>query len=1020
MSQHRAARFLGTVLLALWAWTAGSASLLSQTRPTPTDLTAYLGSKVATVEFKTLQTDGSTRMASESDKLMAAVPLKDGDVLTSQKLHAAIQALYATGKFANIEVLASRLSQGQLGLTFLTQANFFVGSINVTGEPKPPSANQLANATKLGLGELFDPTGLHLSIERMKNVLEDNGYYGATVTADYEENPDTQQVNLFFNVVPGNQALVGKVTVKGDPGMGAEEIENVSHMHPGDPVTPAKITRALTKLRKKYQKGKRLESQVSITQRVYRPANNTVDFEFQVVRGPSVEISVEGTHLSKGQIKKYIPVYEESAVDDDLLNEGKKNLKDYLQTEGFFDANVTYTKKQNPANTQVSIVYDVDRGSRHKFTSLKIVGNKYFDEDTIRERMQVAPSSLLLYYGRFSQTMLNGDLDAIRALYTTNGFRAAKIDGQVIDDCNKNRDDICVVVHIDEGTQTLVKSLSIEGNVSFPDEQIRDIVSTTEGQPYSEFNVSTDRESIANFYFNHGFPDVKLDVFADPDPQEVTRMKVRYMITEGTQQYIRQVIVSGAEHTRPYVIDREMTIAPNQPLSQLDMLETQKKLYDLGIFSQVNVAIQNPEGTLPDKNVLVQVEEARRYTFTYGFGFEAQTGDTGNVCLNSTNNGGQTVSCNPQGRTGASPRFSFDVTRINFLGRDHTVLLKTVIGRLQQRGLVSYEAPHWFNNADKTLTFDAFYDKTQDVNTFTAERLEGSTQVKHIVNRGTTLLYRFTYRRVSVDTNTLQVSSDQIPLLSKPVRVGFPSITFIRDTRDNPITSTRGTYTTADLSVAARYFGSQASFSKFLVQNSTYYQLNKNAKADRRWVLARSTQIGVELPFGSVAQDFLPLPERFYTGGANSNRAFALNQAGPRDLQTGFPIGGGGVFVNNIELRTPPIDLPFIQDNLSAVFFHDMGNVFDTPHDMFHSFFKVRQNNAASCLDVNNPNASCDFSYMAHALGTGLRYKTPIGPVRFDMGYTLNPTIFPVRTTSPPHAESLKHFNFVISIGQTF
>src|SRR6185312_15323368 len=168
----------------------------------------------------TLQTDGSTRMASESDKLMAAVPLKDGDVLTSQKLHAAIQALYATGKFSNIEVLASRLSQEQLALTFLTQANFFVGSISVTGEPKPPTANQLANATKLGLGELFDPAALPLSIERMKNVLEDNGYYGATVTGDYEENPDTQQVNLFFNVVAGNQALVGKVTVKGDPGMG--------------------------------------------------------------------------------------------------------------------------------------------------------------------------------------------------------------------------------------------------------------------------------------------------------------------------------------------------------------------------------------------------------------------------------------------------------------------------------------------------------------------------------------------------------------------------------------------------------------------------------------------------------------------------------------------------------------------------------------------------------------------------------------------------------------------------------
>jgi len=1019
VSLHRAARTLGTILLAICGWMASSTSLLSQTPSAPSGLETYLGSKISTIEFKSRQPDQSTKTSPESGKLAAAIPLKDGEILTSQNLHAGIQALYATGRFANIEVTAVKTPDGGVALAFVTEPNFFVGSVNVQGEPRPPSANQLANATKLELGELFDRSVLSQAIDRLKRVLEDNGYYRAAVNVDYEQNSETQQVNLFFNVIPGDQALVGKVTVQGDAGMGKEEVENASHMHPGDKVTPAKVTRALTKLRKKYQKGKRLESQVSLVQRVYNPTNNTVDFAFQIQRGPKVEISVEGTRLRQGLIKKYVPVYEENAVDDDLLNEGKKNLKDYLQTEGYFDATVNYTRHEDKAAQQVSVIYDIDRGSRHKFTSLKVSGNKYFDEDTIRERMQIAPSSLLLFYGRFSQSMLNGDLEAVRALYITNGFRSAKVDGHVDDDCNGRHGDICVDVQISEGPQTLVESLSIEGNKSFPDEELRDLVSTTDGQPYSEFNVSTDRESIASFYFNRGFPNVKFEAFADPDPKEPARMKVRYVITEGTQQFIRQVMVTGAEHTRPYVIDRELTIAPGQPLSQIEILETQKKLYDLGIFSEVNVAIQNPEGSLPDKNVLVEVEEAKRYTFTYGFGFEAQTGDTSN-CLSSSTNGGQTVTCSPQGATGASPRFSFDVTRINFLGRDHTVLLKTVLGRLQQRGLISYEAPHWFNNADKTLTFDGFYDKTQDVTTFTAEREEASAQVRHIVNKGTTLLYGLTYRRVRVDASTLQVSQDQIPLLSKPVRVGFPNITFIRDTRDNPITSTRGTYTTADFSVASSIFGSQSSYAKILVQNSTYYQLNKNAKVDRRWVLARSTQIGVEEPFGSPDQAFLPLPERFYSGGANSNRAFAINQAGPRDLQTGFVLGGGALFVNNIELRTPPIDLPFVDDNISLVFFHDMGNAFDSAHHMFKSLFKVSQSNVSECEDVNNPNAGCDFNYIAHALGTGLRYKTPIGPIRFDLGYTLNPGVFPVRTTTPPHFETLPHFTFVFSIGQTF
>lgn len=1017
MSQPCAARLLRLILLAIWGVSALSVSGLSQTAETSgsAGLFGYLGSKVSSIEFRIHDAN-----ASEPQKLLAAMPLKPGDILTSRKLHASIQALYGTGRFAKIEVEAVRSSSTEIGLIFVSEPNYFIGSINVEGAPKPPSASQLANATKLELGELFDQSGVAMALERIKTVLQDNGYYRAAVSVEHKLNPETQQADLLFTVGPSDQALIGKVSVTGDAGMPDEAVQDAARLHPGDPVTPARVTRALQRLRKKFQKQKRLESQVSLVERHYNPDKNTVDYVFHIERGPQVEVSVEGMRMRSGLIKKFVPIYEENAVDDDLLNEGNRNLKDYLETEGFFDAKVTHEQKIDPATKRLSVVYQVDRGERHKFTTLKVTGNKYFDEETVRERMQMAPSSLLLYYGRFNQTMAKEDVESIKSLYVTNGFRAVKVEDQIRDDCQGKSGDICVMINITEGPQTLVQSLAIEGVQSFSADEIRDLVSTTEGQPYSEFNVGVDRESVASFYFNRGFPDIRLEAFADPDPKTPNRVNVRYQITEGQQQFVKQVLVTGAEHTRPYIIQRELSVSAGKPLSQLDMLETQRKLYDLGIFSEVNVAIQNPQGFLTEKNVLVDVEEAKRYTFTYGFGFEAQTGDTGNVCLTSTSNGGQTTTCNPQGRTGASPRFSFDVTRINFLGRDHTVLLKTVLGRLQQRGLLSYEAPHWFSSPDKTLTFTGFYDKTQDVNTFTAERLEGSAQVRHIVNKGTTLLYRFTYRRVSVDTSTLQVSTDQIPLLSKPVRVGFPSITFIRDTRDNPITSTRGTYTTADLNVASMIFGSQSSFAKALIQNSTYYQLNKSARLDRRWVLARSTQVGVEEPFGSPSQAFLPLPERFYTGGANSNRAFAINQAGPRDLQTGFPLGGGALFVNNIELRTPPIDLPFIQDNLSAVIFHDMGNVFDTPSHMFENLFKARQNNVDSCKDATNPNAGCDFNYVAHSIGGGLRYRTPIGPIRVDMGYTLNPTVFPVRTTTPAHFETLRHFNFVFSIGQTF
>ena len=132
----------------------------------------------------------------------------------------------------------------------------------------------------------------------------------------------------------------------------------------------------------------------------------------------------------------------------------------------------------------------------------------------------------------------------------------------------------------------------------------------------------------------------------------------------------------------------------------------------------------------------MNVQEAKRYTFNYGLGLEFQTGQP-----SSSSN-------QPQGETGVSPRVSFGVTRLNFRGRNHTVTLKANVGRLQQRGLISYDAPRLFNNPNWRLTFTAFYDNTVDVTTFTSQRLEGSVQAEQIISKTSIMTYRLTYRRV--------------------------------------------------------------------------------------------------------------------------------------------------------------------------------------------------------------------------------------------------------------------------------
>ncbi len=958
---------------------------------------------------------------------------KANEPLDHRKINSSIKALYATGRFSDVSAQVERRPDNEVTLVFQGSENYFIGLVGVDGAPKPlPRANQLVNASKLDLGELLTNEKLAHAMVQMLRVLRENGFYQAKISYTLQHHPETQQVDVFFHVQPGPAVRVGRLIVQGTPGLTEEQVRQLSKLHPSDRVLASRIASALQRLRKYYQKHDRLEAQVSIVHREYHPESNTLDYVFNIDEGRVVDINVEGAKLRRGTVKKNIPVYEEGTVDDDLLNEGRRNLLDYLQRNGYFDATVAWKKVASDKNQRVHIVYDVDRGIKHKLERLEIAGNQYFSTELILERMQVQKAGFGLSQGRFSQAMLTRDVRNIESLYKDNGFQQVKIETEVDDDYEGKAGRMRVVIKIDQGPQTRVASLDLEGVKSFPPDSVRQRLSILENQPYSETNVASDREAVINFYYNRGFPNVSMDVSAQPAIGDATRMNVTYRVIEGQQVFVDRVLLTGLDHTRRYIVDREVEVHDGDPLSQLAMLDTQRRLYDLGIFNQVAVAVQNPEGQALYKNVLLQVQEARRWTYTYGLGLEVQTGASpvNTTSLQATPAPGistppgttlltsPTGTPNPQGKTGASPRFELDITRLNFMGRDQTLSFQSHVGRLEQRGLFSFDAPRWLSHENWRLTFTTFYDNSRDVLTFTSQRLEASVQVEQVWSKATKFLYRFSYRRVQVDASTLVVDPNLIPLFSAPVRVGIPSWSLIYDKRDDPLDSHRGIYTTVDLGLASKAFGSQASFGRGLGVNSTYWTIKK------KYVLARSTRIGVEEPFGSGAGGIVPLPERFFAGGSNTLRGFSINQAGPRDLLTGFPLGGGAMFINNLELRLPPPNLPYVGDNLSFVLFEDAGNVFDSTGHMFSSLVRWQQKNRSFCK-MQATESQCNFNYLSHAVGTGIRYKTPIGPARLDFGYNLNPPSFPFFVQDANHNRifqtgTLRHFNFSFSIGQTF
>jgi outer membrane protein insertion porin family len=1027
----RGAVWIAVVALALTCVSAGQSApgrSPIESLPAANGVSSYQGLTVREILFPGLSD-------ADQELMRKLIPQKSGQAFDRELVRESMQVLHTTGRFADIRVEAERSFDGDVTLTFVSEPNYFIGDIRVIGNASRPTANQIVNSSKLQLGDPFSKDKIdraHASIERL---MQENGYYKSTIEDEEKENPETQQVSILFRVTPGPQARIGRVNVTGNPVYSESQVQDIAKMHPGDTVSAQRLSSALDRMRKKFQKKNRLLAQVSITNRTYHPDTNVVDYTLDVEPGPTVDIVAEGFKISRGQLKKSVPVYEENALDDDLLNEGRRNLLNFLQTRGYFEAKVGYKKRTDPQDNELRVIYIIDEGARHKLVKVQIKGNKYFASDFLLPRMQVQPASRLFSQGRFNQSLLTNDVRGLENLYRTNGFDQVKVSSNVLDNYGGQQNTIEVEITIDEGPQSLVGALQIEGNHLIPEDQFPPL-NTSPGQPFSESNIAADRDILLNYYFNNGFPDATFEAAAKATPDKPNHMDVSYTIHEGEQVSVGKVLISGLHYTRPFIIEREVKVKPGDPLSQVKMLKTQQSLYDLGIFSQVDTAVQNPNGVEPQKNVLIDVQEAKRYTFNYGVGLEFQTG---------TPAVGTTV---PQGAMGVSPRVSLDVTRLNFRGRDHTITFKGHVGRLQQRALISYDAPRWFNSPDWRLTLTTFYDNTLDVTTFTSQRLEGSIQAEEILSKASTMFYRFNYRRVQA-TN-IEVTQNLIPLFSLPTRVGMPGFSYIRDKRDNPLESTKGNYTTIDGGLASGYFGSEADFSRALIQNTTYHAFGKHRPLEKKFVFARSTRIGVEnnlkntyiltpgepCPHGLTSCDVIPLPERFFSGGGNTHRGFGLNQAGPRDPTTGFPLGGAAVFVNNLELRFPPANLPYFQDNLSFAVFEDAGNVFTAGHNMVNSLLRWNQSAPFLCRQASTRN-ECDYNYISHAVGVGVRYKTPIGPVRFDFGYNLNPPYFPSCQATAPESNSqptsscpgsapffngqrVSHFNVYFSIGQTF
>jgi outer membrane protein assembly complex protein YaeT len=954
----------------------------------------FEGQTVAAIQFEPA---AQPLTAAEMTDLIA--PLKPGAPLRSADIRAAIQSLFTTGRFADIQVDASAEPNGVI-VRFITTDAFFVGRVKIEGSPDPPSAGQLATAAKLQLGTPFLDTDTRQATDNLLERLRSDGLYNAKVEALKDPQPDVEQMNIDFTIDPGKRAKFGSVVVKGNADKPVEKVIGMTKWKRWGskkwrPLTEHRLQGGLDNIRSYYQKHDHLMAKVTLDRLDFNPETNSVVPTLQIDAGPLVKVQTSGDKLSHGKLRSLLPIYQERSVDRSLLMEGRRNLVDYFESRGYFDVDVDFDQSTSDDGVQ-TIEYVIDKGSRHKLVSLKIEGNKFFDYETIRERMFIQPASFLRYrHGRYNERDLSRDVAAVEQLYRSNGFREVKVTSKVDDGYQGHPGDIGVTVHVTEGPQWFVSKLDIDGASEEDQKDLLPVVHSSAGQAYSEFNVAADRDAILSYYYNNGYPQAQFD-WAEGDTGE-NRVSLHYLVTPGHRRFVRDVVVGGLDATKPDFVQKQITLRPGDPLSQIEIAETQARLYDLGIFAKVQTAIQNPDGVEESKYVLYQMEEARRYSMNIGFGAEiARIG------------GGVTTFDAPAGTGAFSPRVSFGISRLNMFGLGQTLSLQTRFSNYEQRVLISYVIPRFKDRENWTLTLTTLLDNSYDVRTFASRRIEESIQLGQRVSRATTLQYRFNYRDVYVDPASVKITPALIPLFAQSVRDGVLGGSYIFDRRDDPTDAHRGVYNTVDIGLSLKAFGSESQFTRLNVRNASYHRITKDV------IFARSTTFGWIQRLGGLPA--IPFPERLYSGGASSQRAFPDFQAGPRDPVTGFPLGGTALFLNSHEIR-----FPLIGDNLGGVLFHDCGNVYTNIHTLS---FRFRQENPQ------------DFDYMVHGFGFGIRYRTPVGPIRVDLSLSPNSPRFngfsgseaellqcappgqPI--TCPSIPQRIHIFQFHFSLGQAF
>jgi outer membrane protein insertion porin family len=961
-------RLLAVLLLVAWA-AAPARSAAQSEAPEP-----YIGRVVSEVRLV------SAGIEVADSRLRSVLDVQVGRALSVSDVRESIIRLMGMGRFQDVRVDAS-VSPSGVAVVFDLVPLRDVKRVVFRGDLGLPET-----VIRAAVVDRFGPTPAKGRANDIASALEEflrgRGFLRARVTPVAAADLVSEAGDLAFDIAAGPPARILEVILNGpDPDL-LGSLPQRLQVHVGDRYDPVALQARVEQYLDEWHRGGYYEARLERTDRV-NDARDGVTLTLMLDRGPVVIVEFQGDPLLPKERAELVPVTREGTVDEDLLEDSERRIADYLHAQGYRDARAVFARSE--VGGRLRIVFTVTRGPLYKVAGVELPPVSSMSQPELRGVLKVAQGQV------FVQSRLDADVANLAAEYRRRGYVDAKISHKetVLPAPAPDAAERLVTVAIDivEGPRTLVGTIVLRGNTAVPTARLESSVQTRQGQPFNGGTIDDDKERLLVAYLNLGYRSARIDLSIVPS-EDRTLANVEFAIHEGPQIIVDHILIVGNQHINENTIRHEIALRPGEPLGLAGVNETQQRLAALGLFRRVTISeLQHRAETRRD--VLVTVDEAPSTTLGYGGGVEFQNVE----------------------RSEFAPRGFFELGRRNLWGKNRSVNLYSRLS-VRRRGANTATAPYSsteyrvvgsyreprFLLTKADLQASVLFEQGSRTS-FSFRRRSARVELSRRFGKTYTLAGQYALERNDLLEERLNPRDKPlIDRLFPSVRLSTFSLTAVRDSRDDQIDPSSGFLFGINGDLALEALGSQIGFAKTFVQAFTYNRL----PLERRVIFAAGARVGLGVGFprtvpaplpdpvlgasvpATVTVRDLPANERFFAGGDTTVRGFQLDHLGTAATfdRDGQPIGGHAMAVFNAELR---MDL---WRDIGVVGFMDVGNVFAKASDF-------------------------GVGHLRAGAGFGIRYKSPVGPLRLDLGFKLG-TLLTFASTR--ESRTALH----ISIGQAF